>query len=225
MDLKNNYITIQGWMVQNLKLSGNTLLTFALINGFTQDGESEFSGSLNYICSWLNCTKPTAMKSLKDLLILNLIVKESKVVSNITFNKYRVNKTEIERILHGGKETFMGGKESCMGGGKDSLPNKDINNKYIEKDNIHTKFNFEKELLLLGCDIQHVKDFLQVRKGKRLANTLSSLNLIKNECERYNYPVKDAIKNCAEKGWGGFQYKWLVNNNVISESPYKKIDF
>ena len=31
-----NYITIQGWMVTELKLKGNELLIYALIFGFTQ---------------------------------------------------------------------------------------------------------------------------------------------------------------------------------------------
>jgi hypothetical protein len=130
MNIKNNYITIQGWMVQELKLNGNSLLTFALIHGFTQDGNSEFTGSLKYICKWLNCSKPTAMKSLIDLSIKGYIKKDSTIVNHITFNRYMINKQKIDSILNGGKETLSeGGKETCMGGGKETLPNKDILNK------------------------------------------------------------------------------------------------
>lgn len=139
MNLKNNYITIQGWMVQDLNLNGNTLLTFALIHGFTQDGQSEFTGSLNYICKWLNCSKPTAMKSLIELSVKGYITKDTTIVNHITFNRYKLNKQKIDNILNGGKETLsVGGKETCMGGGKETLPNKDslykdINNKDIKE--------------------------------------------------------------------------------------------
>ena len=35
--MKNeNYITIQGWMVNELKLTGNDLICYALIYGFTK---------------------------------------------------------------------------------------------------------------------------------------------------------------------------------------------
>ena len=127
-------------MVQDLNLNGNTLLTFALIHGFTQDGQSEFSGSLNYICKWLNCSKPTAMKSLIELSVKGYIIKDTTIVNHITFNKYKLNKQKIENILNGGKETLTGGgKETCMGGGKETLPNKDSINKDINNKDIKEK--------------------------------------------------------------------------------------
>ena len=36
----DNYIVIQGWMVNELNLKGNDLLVFALIYGFTRDGRT-----------------------------------------------------------------------------------------------------------------------------------------------------------------------------------------
>ena len=55
------YIVIQDWMISDLQLKGNELLTYALIYGFSQDGESEFKGSLKYFrISWYikkYCTK------------------------------------------------------------------------------------------------------------------------------------------------------------------------
>lgn len=42
--IKNeNFIAIQGFMVKELGLSGNELIAYALIYGFSQDNESEFS--------------------------------------------------------------------------------------------------------------------------------------------------------------------------------------
>ena len=36
---KNSYITIQSWMREELGLSGNELMTYAIVYGFSQDGE------------------------------------------------------------------------------------------------------------------------------------------------------------------------------------------
>ena len=48
--MKNeNYIVIQGWMRNELNLKGNELIVYALIYGFSQDEESEFTGSVAYI--------------------------------------------------------------------------------------------------------------------------------------------------------------------------------
>mgnify|MGYP001438009363 CR=1 FL=1 len=52
--IKNeNYIAIQGFMVKELGLTGNELIAYALIYGFSQDDESEFRGSLNYVANGL----------------------------------------------------------------------------------------------------------------------------------------------------------------------------
>ena len=72
----NNHIVIQGWMINELNLKGNDLIVYALIYGFSQDGESKFTGSCNYIAEWLNATRQTAMNCLKNLVEKEYIVKE-----------------------------------------------------------------------------------------------------------------------------------------------------
>ena len=61
MPNNKDYIVIQGWMINDLNLNGNELLAFALIYGFTKDGESEYTGSINYLSNWLNCTRKTVI--------------------------------------------------------------------------------------------------------------------------------------------------------------------
>ena len=41
-----NYFVVHGWMRTKLNLKGNHLTIYALIYGFSQDGESEFRGTL-----------------------------------------------------------------------------------------------------------------------------------------------------------------------------------
>jgi hypothetical protein len=121
-----NYIVIQGWMVSELNLSGNDLLAYSVIHGFSQDGQSEFTGSINYLCSWLNCSRPTVIKSLNSLVEKEFISKKTEVINGVTFNKYR-SLRGVKNLDGGSKESLLGGsKESLLGGSKDSLPNKDI---------------------------------------------------------------------------------------------------
>ena len=48
--IKNeNYITIQGWMINELGLKGNSLIIYANIYGFSQNNDCEFIGSANYL--------------------------------------------------------------------------------------------------------------------------------------------------------------------------------
>ena len=83
----DNFITIQGWMCTKLKLKGNALLTYALIYGFCQDGESDFHGSLNYICEFTNSTRQGVSKTLTELVESGLVIKEQGYPNN----RYKIN--------------------------------------------------------------------------------------------------------------------------------------
>lgn len=64
----SNYITILAPMITKLKLKGNDLLIFALIHGFSQDGETRFKGSISYLRKWTGLNKSTIISILKKLV-------------------------------------------------------------------------------------------------------------------------------------------------------------
>ena len=71
----NNFIAIQGWMRTKLNLKGNELLIYALIYGFSQDGNSSFKGSRKYIADWCGCSMDTVDRSLSSLINKGLLAK------------------------------------------------------------------------------------------------------------------------------------------------------
>ena len=128
MPNNKDYIVIQGWMINELNLSGNDLLTYALIYGFSKDEQSEYTGSLNYLCEWLKCTRKTAIKSLQYLVDNKLIKKTQVNVNNVIFNKYSVI-TQVVQKLHWGSVNIT------QGGSVNSTPNNtNINNTNIIKE-------------------------------------------------------------------------------------------
>ena len=82
------YIVIQDWIISDLQLKGNELLTYALIYGFSQDGESEFKGSLKYISKFLGVSKSTAQRNLENLVNRGVIEKRVEEISGVKFNRY-----------------------------------------------------------------------------------------------------------------------------------------
>lgn len=93
-----NYILITGWMVNELELKGSELLVYALIYGFSQDGESKFYGSRRYIAEWFNCSLPTIDKALNGLLEKKLIIKDEETISGVKFNRYKADKETLQGI-------------------------------------------------------------------------------------------------------------------------------
>ena len=57
-----NYIAVQGWMRNQLKLKGNELLVYAIIYGFSQTTNQVFNGSLQYLADWCGATKQGVIK-------------------------------------------------------------------------------------------------------------------------------------------------------------------
>lgn len=168
MNIKNdNYIQISGWMINELELKGNELLLYALIHGFCQDGKSVFKGSLNYIMSWLNISKPTCIATIQSLIDKELIVKtiiynKNSVAGceyytnrsrNIepaqTNNDNKVEKDGKEILPHykgknaeDGKETLLEWSKNLTRGSKETLSNNTTDN---TKDNatVADKTDFE----------------------------------------------------------------------------------
>ncbi len=139
-----SYYIVHGWMMTELGLRGNELTMYAIIYGFSQDGHSEFSGSISYIMEWLGCSRPTAIKTLANLVERGLIVKSS-TNNGVECNTYRavLDLPKNDGVLPGGskenlpvigKKTLpVSGKKTLPGvvknlnlGSQNSLPNKDI---------------------------------------------------------------------------------------------------
>lgn len=97
--IKNeNFIAIQGFMVKELGLTGNELIAYALVYGFSQDDESEFKGSLNYVAEWLNCSRTTAFNLLNKLADDGFIKKTEKTINGVKFCNYSATKPNNEEL-------------------------------------------------------------------------------------------------------------------------------
>ena len=90
--MKNeNYITILGWMRNELHLKGNELLIYAIIYGFSQNENQKFTGSANYLAEWCGITRRAVMSCLKNLINKNIILKEDIHKNGVKFVNYSIN--------------------------------------------------------------------------------------------------------------------------------------
>lgn len=95
---RDNYIDVKAWMVTDLGLQGDELLTYAIIFGFSQDGVGWYLGGRGYICNWLGCSEKTAGRILKSLYDKGLLIKESdKGKAGIRY-RYQVKFSTISEL-------------------------------------------------------------------------------------------------------------------------------
>lgn len=137
-----NFVCIQGWMVNDLGLKGNALLIYAIIYGFSQAEGQTFNGSLQYLADWTNSTKQGVIKAIKKLLDDGLINKNEKFVNNVKFVEYYVTKfdKQLNKVERGIKQSLPNNKEDNITNNIDtttkvveaeppkSYGNEDINN-------------------------------------------------------------------------------------------------
>lgn len=138
------YITIQGWMRTDLKLSGNELIVYAIIYGFSQNKQGEFTGSVQYLADWVGCTKRTVTTILRKFVDEELV---KKTVVQLDNNSKRVsyqanmgvgkNFLGGEKISQGVGKNFLGGRKKFPRGCEKISHNITIdkNNKYTDRDN------------------------------------------------------------------------------------------
>lgn len=140
-----NYYQISGFMINRLGLKGVPLNVYAIIYGFSQDGESEFSGSLQYLCDFVGgVSKPTVINALKMLTEAGYILRREEHINNICFPRYRVNLPLLKNFNGGSKETSSEAVNNFNGGSKETLPNNKKDNKSFNNKKINISCEFER---------------------------------------------------------------------------------
>ena len=125
---KKGYILIQDWML-DLPLSLAETVIYAVIYGFSQDGESKFTGSLAYLAKKSKVSKDTVKRSLAKLVEDGLIVKTPIHKNGVLFNEYGVSKMHLPHA-------------NCEGGECKMHPNnKEDNNIVLSNDKSLSKTN------------------------------------------------------------------------------------
>lgn len=204
----NNYFQISGWMVKRLCLKGISLEVFAIIYGFSQDGESEFTGSIQYLADFTGTSRPTIIKALKDLLELKYIIKNEVKINGVRFNKYKVNLQVVKELYEGSKETLLiGGKEILPDSSKETLPNnKSINNELFN----NIKYIIDHLNDKAGTEYRYTTDLTQ----KKLKSLLTGKN---------PYTVEDCItvidKKCAE--WKGTEWEQYLRPSTLFGNKFE----
>jgi hypothetical protein len=88
-----NYFTVFGWMTakNRLGLSGAKLKVYAIIYGFTQDGEQDCEASIDYIAEFGGISRRSAISCIQELNAAGLIIAKDRNGSTGKTNLYRIN--------------------------------------------------------------------------------------------------------------------------------------
>lgn len=85
-------------------------------------------------------------------------------------------------------------------------------------------YSMLEDLLARNVSEQIAKDWLKVRKVKKLAGTLTAMEKVLKQVELTGMALEDVLRLCCERGWGGFEAEWLKNVEARA-SPIKPAKF
>lgn len=89
--LINNFVVVNGFMVDGLGLTGNELVTYAIIYGFCQDRQSH-SVRISFLQRWVPITRQGMIKIIHDLEKKGFI----EINKKGRLNFYRIRQEPIE---------------------------------------------------------------------------------------------------------------------------------
>lgn len=78
-------------------------------------------------------------------------------------------------------------------------------------------------LLAEGVDETVARDFVEVRKQKRLPMTETALMGIKREAAKASLTLAQAVQYATEQGWGSFAAQWLLNRQQVHQPPQAQV--
>lgn len=201
-----NYVTILGWMVTDLHLKGNELMVYAIIHGFSQDGETTFTGSISYLQEWTGLSRRAVIYILQRLHEKGVIEKLDKTVNGVHLCEYKI--APVVQKLHGGGAKIAPNNNSDI---TSSSKEEDIS---ISNPLPPKNFNFRSALLGLGVSKEAADAWLQVRKAKRAVNTEIAFRNIAAEIAKAGKPADECIRIAVTKSWAGFSADWLEERST-----------
>ena len=233
--IKNsNFYVINGWMVNELGLTGRELQVYAIIYGFTQDEETEFAGSISYIAEWLGTSsRHTVLRSVTGLLEKGLISKRQLDTNGVTTNFYKAilppptqcrNDTggSAEMALGSAETAPEGSAETALGGSAETAPNTYIyinNNNNIYTENGEKKqIPFQKiidEFHRICKSYPKVKKITDARK-KTLAARWKEYNGLETFVQLFTAAESSSFLKGSSGKWSA-TFDWLINPNNMAK--------
>ena len=232
--MKATYYVIQDWML-DLDLDLTEVAILAIINGFSQDGDSTFRGSWRYLERSAKCSRPKVARTLKRLVELGYIHKNDVYVGGVKFCEYSVDTGGVcETPPVTNQQNPVSGRD---GGGVCERPNNKIDNAEDKSsanrgdNSAHARaasFDFKASLLEMGVSEQHAADWMAVRKSKKMTNTRTAFDRLKSHidkaCRMYGVTPDECVAFAASKDWGGFDSNWEAIKNITTSTATNEDD-
>lgn len=137
-----NYFQVSGWMVNELHLKGAELCVYAIIYGFSQSGEYQFTGSKQYLADFVGVTKRAIIDILANLVKKGVLEKQEVMNGNVKRSYYKA-------LLPSEKSSLVKNFHQCnffTETSENFSPNNKVYNKEKKIQKEKTSFSFDSRI-------------------------------------------------------------------------------
>lgn len=152
--IKNeNYLTIQGWMINELGLKGNELICFAVIYGFSQTIGQDFTGSYQYLADWCNIDRRAVIRVVNNLCAKGYVI---KVIETNKKGEQNINLTVPDNVV----TICHWGSDNLSPEGSDNLSSNNLDENYNDRqiDNNIELIKIFKEKEIYYQDLKYIPE-------------------------------------------------------------------
>lgn len=223
---RENFITIQGFMVTDLHLKGNDLLVYAIIYGFSQTTGQLFTGSLSYLAEWTNSTVRGIQKNLATLIERKLIIKHEQYIQGVKFVQYSVSQfTPMEQSSWGMEQSSIpNGKKENSSPHTPYIKENNKENSYLE-DKIDDKIDSPHTPQGVGAksEVEEIVSYLNEKIGTHYKpNTAKTVTLIKARIKE-GFTVQDfkTVIDKKIKEWKGTEREQYLRPETLFGTKFE----
>ena len=206
----DNFFLVSGWMLNRLNLKGTALHVFAIIYGFSQDGEGSYTGSLQYLMDFTNTTKKTIISTLQELVEKGYLIKTENYINGVKFNTYKASTPLVKKLHQGGEEITTDPVKKLHQGGEEITPNNiSINKSNINKDIVNEVIELYHSICISFPTIRAVSE----KRKKAVAKLLKTYSIEDFRKVFENAEASSFLKG-TDGGWKA-SFDWLIKEDNL----------
>ena len=196
--VKGIWIPIEIWEAQDL--SWNEKILLMEIDSFTAKGKDCFISD-EYIANLLGINTINANRNVSSLIKKGYVRK----------TRFDGRRRFLESAIYDKADLSQTIEQTCL---ERQHTNVDIPFKEDKSSSISNKgkrFDFLNALGEIGVSEPVARDWMEVRKGKKAANTETAFKSIEREIRKSGRTAEECITLAVENSWSGFKAEWLFN--------------
>lgn len=196
--------------MRDLGLTGNELLVYAVIAGYSANGQGCYYGSISYLAELVGVHYNTAQGILKNLTKRGFLCKEEHLISGVKFCHYKVKITGSE-IVEGPQNLGTPSTKIGDNNKKDNIPPVSLYDKSYNATTPHggsSHSSVLQKFIEAGCSDADLHDWKAARKSKPITEAVYAA--MTREAAKAGITLAEAVRICAENSWQGFRAEYVA---------------